>query len=146
MIADKFTDRILRTPGKMDIIVDNGQLVRIHGFIRVGDISVDHVEQIPVFRDNDTVAIGMPGCREHTYSGSDDLTAGEIVIGTISEIHRCDPRMIFQRLYFFRFKLNSVHIELCVRKASDFTGVIAVFVRQNYLCYLRGIVACCFQC
>ncbi len=87
----------------------------------------------------------MTGCGKHTDTGCNDLTSGKVVIRPVREVNRGQTGMILQCFYFVRLKFHSVHIELCIRKASDLTGMITVLVSQNDLGDLRRLVARCFQ-
>ena len=94
---------------------------------------MEHVEQALFLHDHDAVSIGVAFRLDQGHTGNDFLALGEIEVRAVSEGHRDNVR---KPLQFSGRYLVGVDVNFCIGEGSQFTGMIAVLVRQQDLCHL----------
>ena len=141
ILTDKFPYPIQRIPRRFFVFIHNGKLIRVQRFIRVGHITVHHVEQSVALRYNNAVAGSMSFGGKQVHAFRDFLRSVKGVVRAILVGH---PHNILtlqtQCVRFFRG-----HVNFSVREAAQLAGMVFMLVCHQDLGDLFRLIAQIFK-
>ena len=138
MVAHKLANAVLRFAGGGQVVENHRELVLIQRFVNVSDVAMKHVKQSVVFHHDDAVALGVALGLDEVDAVVDFLTVGEVVIRAVGE---GDGDEIPKPLELGSVQLVGIDIDLGVGEAFQLAAVVGVFVGEQDLGHLLGLVA-----